>query len=350
VFPGTPSRVFHNESSGGAVKFRDVSLECGVGRLPGPGLGVACADFDGDGWIDIFVANDARPNRLWMNKRDGTFVDEAVARGVATNAMGQAWAGMGVAVADLNDDGLHDILVSHLGIETNTLWLQRSPGLFQDNTLSTGLASGSFRGTGWGVVLADFNDDGMLDSAVVNGRVSRGPPANPALGEFWSPYAERNQLFAGTGTLKFADRTDDEPAFCGAANVARGLATADYDGDGALDLLVTTVGDRARLYRNVAPSRGSWLGVRCIMNGRDAYGAVVAATTGGKTRTRTADAGGSFLCSSEPQAHFGLGEATVVDRIEVRWPDGTRESFPGGAVNRNLVLEHGRGTRQAGTP
>ncbi|HEY3788591.1 MAG TPA: VCBS repeat-containing protein, partial [Urbifossiella sp.] len=264
VFPGAVSRLFHNESTGSAIRFRDATIASGLGRLPGPGLGVVCADFDGDGWTDIFIANDARPNRLWINKHDGSFADEAPARGVALNSMGQAWAGMGVALGDVDGDGAFDILVSHLGIETNTLWVQGPRGLFRDKTLPTGLASGGWRGTGWGIALADFNCDGKLDSAVVNGRVNRGPPVNPDLGEFWSPYAERNQVFAGTGTGTFEDRSGDEPAFCGVPNVARGLAVADVDNDGALDLLVTTVGSRARLYRNVCPDRGHWIRLRCL--------------------------------------------------------------------------------------
>jgi hypothetical protein len=342
VFPGSVSRLFHNETDGNGIRFRDVSVESGLGRLPGPGLGVACADFNQDGWPDIFVANDARPNRLWINKQNGTFSEEATIRGIALNSMGQAWAGMGVALGDVNDDGRIDVLVSHLGIETNTLWLQERDGQFNDRTLPAGLASGGWRGTGWGITLCDFNQDGRLDSAVVNGRVNRGPAANPALGDFWSPYAERNQVFVGVGPGEFRDRSADEPAFCGTANVARGLAVADYDRDGAPDLLITTVGDRARLFHNVSPNRGNWLTVRCVLprcGGRDALGATVIAKSGGRTLIRCIGAGESFLSSSDPRAHFGLGSATTVDSIEVRWPDGSREVFPGGPANRVLTLQ-----------
>jgi len=341
VFPGSVTRLFHNETTTSGVRFRDVTVSSGLGHLPGPGLGVVCADFNGDGWPDIFVANDARPNRLWINKHDGTFADEATIRGVALNSMGQAWAGMGVALGDTHDTGRFDILVSHLGIETNTLWVQSSLGNFRDNTIPTGLVSKAWRGTGWGIMLSDFNHDGRLDCVVVNGRVKRGPPANETLGAYWSAYAEKNQLFAGTAPGQFQDRSDSEGDLCGTANVARGLAVGDIDGDGALDLVVTTIANRTRVYRNVCPERGHWLLVRCIdpaNGGRDAYGTEVVVSAGGVRRLRRADPGGSFYSSSDPRAHCGLGAATIVDAVEVTWSDGYRETFPGGPADRVMTL------------
>jgi hypothetical protein len=195
--------------------------------------------------------------------------------------------------------------------------------------------------------VSDFDHDGRLDSAVVNGRVQRGPAANEALGPFWAQYAERNQVFAGTGPGTFRDRSDAEPALCGAANNARGLAVADLDGDGALDLVVTVIAGKARVFRNVAPGRGHWALVRCVdpaRGGRDAHGAAVTLVAGGVRRLGRADPGGSFLCSSDPRAHFGLGTAAVLDGIEVRWSDGTREHFPGGPADRVYTAAKGRGS------
>ncbi|HEX4610944.1 MAG TPA: CRTAC1 family protein, partial [Urbifossiella sp.] len=346
VFPGAATRLFHNESAGDRVQFKDVTVVSGLGTRPGPGLGIVCADFDGDGWTDIFVSNDARPNHLWVNKHDGTFAEEAPTRGVAYNGMGKAWAGMGVALGDVNGDGMADILVSHLGIETNTLWVQSSRGLYADRTAGSGLAAGGWRGTGWGITLSDFNHDGRLDSVVVNGRVQRGPSANPDLGPYWSRYAERNQFFVGIGKGTFRDRSSDEPALCGSPNNARGLAVGDLDGDGALDLVLTTIGNRARVFRNVCPDRGHWALVRCIdpaRGGRDAHAAKVVLITAGVRRVGYADPGGSFLSSSDPRAHFGLGPNGVVDVIEVSWSDGSREEFTGGPADRVFVLRKGSG-------
>jgi hypothetical protein len=309
---------------------------------------VAVADFDGDGWPDVFVANDGEPNHLWVNRRDGTFAEEALHRGVGLNVRGQSEAGMGIALGDVDGDGLFDLFVTHLTDETNTLWKQGPRGAFQDRTGFAGLTAARWRGTGFGTVLADFDHDGALDLALVNGRVTRGPTQNEALGPHWGLYAERNQLFANEGGGHFRDVSLRNAAFCGAANVARGLAWGDVDGDGALDLLVTTAGGPARLYKNVAPKRGHWLLVRALDPAlkRDAYGAQLRVRAGGKTFLRLVSPAGSYLSSGDARAHFGLGPAADFEGIDVLWPDGTQETFAGGRADRPLTLTKGRGTRR----
>jgi enediyne biosynthesis protein E4 len=355
-FPGTVAKLFRSrgvKGGKGVPRFDDVTLASGLGRVPGPGLGVACADFDGDGWPDIFVANDGRPNRLWVNQlgRPGRksgepfFKEEAVQRGVAYNGLGQAQANMGVAVGDVDGDGLFDVFVTHLTEETHTLWRQGPRGLFRDATAAAGLASPGWRGTGWGAVLADFDLDGAPDLAVVNGRVARGRPAADALGPHWSRYAERNQLFANDGAGAFKDITGSNMPFCGAAGVYRALVAADFDNDGAPDLLVTQVAGPARLYRNVAPRRGHWLAVRALDPAlrRDAYGAAITVRAGGRRWVGGVYPGQGYLCSHDPRVHFGLGQARRVDSLEVLWPDGARETFPGGPADRGVRLLKGRG-------
>jgi hypothetical protein len=347
TFVGTVTNLYHNRGRTGAVGFEDVTLKAGLGRLPGRGLGVVCADFDGDGWPDIFVANDAQPNRLWINGHDGTFREEAVVRGVAYNAVGQAQGNMGVALGDIDGDGLFDLFVTHLNSETNTLWKQEAGGRFRDRTVASGLLAGAWRGTGFGAVFGDFDQDGALDLALVNGRVARGAEVPGWRGDpFWAPYAERSQLFANDGSGHFRDLSPDNGAFCGNPAVARGLAYGDLDGDGALDLLVTAVGGPAQLFRNVAPQRGHWLLVRTVdpRLQRDAYGAVVTVTAASRRWRRWINPGTSYLCSNDPRAHFGLGAAEHIDSAHVLWPDGVEEAFPGPLVDRAVVLRKGEGS------
>jgi hypothetical protein len=359
MFPGTVTKLYRNlgaaPGKAGAVRFEDVTLNAGLGGTPGPGLGVVCADFNGDRWPDIFVANDGQPNRLWINQKDGTFKDEAAARGIAYNGMGQAQAGMGVALGDLDGTGAPSLFVTHLIAETNTLWKQGKTGAFEDRTAAAGLVRTRWRGTGFGTVLADFDQDGALDLAVVNGRVARDarfatdPAAAAGLDPFWRPYADRNQLFANDGKGAFRDVSLENDPFCGSAAVSRGLAVGDVNGDGALDLLVTTVAGRARLYRNVAPDRGHWLLVRAVdpaLGGRDAYGAEVTVHAAGRRRKCWLNPGSSYLCSNDPRAHFGLGGAERVDAIDVIWPDGSEEVFAGGPVDQVVVLRKGEGKHE----
>jgi hypothetical protein len=352
TFPGSVAKLFRNRGLAGpdsGVRFEDVTVSSGLASAPGPALGVLCADFTGDGWLDIFVANDSKPNHLWVNQGDGTFREEAVPRGLAVNRMGQTEANMGIGLGDVDGDGLFDIFVTHLTEETHTLWKQGPRGLFQDRTVPAGFAAPLWRGTGFGTVLADFDHDGHLDAAVVNGRVSEPRIAfDPALeSDFWAIYKENNQLFCNDGTGRFRDISLDNPSLCQLPGVYRGLVCADLDNDGALDIITTCIGGPARVYRNVAPRKGNWLGVQARepARKRDAVGAEIIVEAGGKRFIRYANPGYSYLCSNDPRAHFGLGPAAAVDRIVVRWPDGLQEEFPGGPVNRYVVVNKGEGRK-----
>jgi len=345
-FSGTASKLFRNLGDGKS-RFADVSLASGIAKVKGPGLGVVATDVDGDGWPDLFVSNDGKPSHLWMNHKNGTFSEEAVSRGVAMTALGKAYAGMGIAVGDADGDGLLDLYVTHLGTEQNNLWKQGPRGQFQDTTAAAGLAVSKWRGTGFGTLMADFNLDGALDIAIGNGKVSRGGPATGSGLGFWETYAEKNQLFVNDGTGKFRDVSPDNGVFCGYWNVARGLVCADFDGDGAPDLLVAPIGDKARLFKNVAPNRGHWLTVRAFdpKTRRDAYGAEVRVRAGGKEYLRVIAPSESYLSSGSPFAQFGLGAAAQVESVRVSWPDGATavETFPGGAADRFITLKRGEG-------
>jgi hypothetical protein len=370
-FPKVASKLFRNlgpvagaPGSPPRVRFQDVSFESGVGRQIGAGLGVVCADFRGPRpaapsfflgpstskgpWPDIFIANDGEPNRLWVNQTDGTFVDEGNGRGVALNTMGKAYAGMGVAVGDVNNDGMLDLYVTHLGAETNNLWMQGPRGQFRDRTANTGLTATRWRGTGWGTWFADFDNDGWLDLAIANGRVFRGGDARDTGMGYWETYAEKNQLLKNDGTGKFVDASLDTPAFCDYWNVARGLVCADFDNDGGLDVLVCSLGGRSRLFRNVFPARGHWLSIRALdpRLRRDAYGAEVRVAAAGREFFRPISPACSYLCSGPPTAHFGLGPAGRYEFIRVLWPDGLEEVFPGGPADQAVTLVRGEGKPQ----
>jgi enediyne biosynthesis protein E4 len=356
TFHGRVSRLFHNLGGKGrdsipgsatpGVRFEDVTEPSGLGSKPGPGLGVVCADFDGDGWPDIFIANDGAANHLWMNQRDGTFREQAVQCNVALNGMGQAQAGMGVALGDVNGDGLFDLFVTHLTEETNTLWRQGPRGQFRDATVLANLAAPAWRGTGFGTLLADFDNDGAPDLAIVNGRVAaRTHVQDESLGPFWSRYGDRNQLFHNDGTGKFRDISPRNSAFCGRMNAGRGLVRCDFDGDGGVDLLVTAIAGRARLFRNITPARGHWVQIRAVDPElhRDALGSEVRLRAAGRTRVCWLQSAESYLCSSEPVAHFGLGPTAEFDAIEVTWPGGSVEEFAGGPADRKITVEKGKG-------
>ena len=341
AFPPATDQLFHNEGDG---TFREVSAAAGLSAVAGAGLGVACRDFDGDGWLDLAVANDAYANHLWINQGDGTFEELAFPLGFAFNQHGQAEAGMGIVAGDLDGDLTTDLFLTHLGVETNTVYRGVGERGFQDVTGRSGLAASSMPFTGFGTAALDGDQDGDLDLLVANGRVVRG--ADSAGDSAWDAYREPNQMFVNEGDGRFREASAREGgAFTEPLEITRGLATGDLDGDGDLDVVVANVQGRARLYRNVFPEPGHWLGVRAVdpQLRRDAIGAAVTLEAGGERWLRTVDGQGGYQSSSSMTVHFGLGGAERYDALRVVWPDGLEESFEGGVVDRVVVVERGGG-------
>ncbi len=339
-FEGVPDTLYRNNGDG---SFSDVTTAAGI-TSPGKGLGVVCADLTGDGWVDIYVANDQEANHLWVNNRDGTFSDEAVMRGVAFNAYGEAEASMGVTVGDVNGDGRLDLFMTHLRDETNTLYTATEYGIFIDTSEASGLASVDRGYTGFGCGFFDYDNDGDLDLALVNGSVRRGskfPGAN--VGEFWNFYAEPNLLFQNDGSGNFTHISSLAGAFTNQVEVSRGLAFGDADLDGDIDLVVGSL-NGMRVFRNDAPPPSNhWLRVRAMVGNRDAIGAEVTVATAEAEFVRLVLPGYSYLGSSQLRAHFGLGATEVVESIEIKWPDGNRERFKPLGVDRELFLRKGSG-------
>ncbi len=345
AFPGLSDVLLRNE---GGFAFRDVSARAGMAAVTDAGLGVVSEDFNDDGWPDVYVANDADPNQLWINLGDGTFRDEGLIMGASVNAQGVTEAGMGVVAADFDGDTLPDLFMTHLANESSTLYRNLGAGLgFEDVTAASGLAAGTAPFTGFGIASFDAELDGDLDLAVVNGRVLRGPRLESELAPPWDDYAEPNLLYRNLGAGRFEAVNDEAAEFHARTEISRGLAIGDLDGDGDGDLLVSNGQGRARIYRNDIPRRGAALRVEAWDPdlGRLAEGAVLIAEIGARRLRRIQGRGHSYLSSSEPTVTFGLGDAASVDRLLVRWPDGRREEFPGATAGATIRLIRGQGSR-----
>jgi len=354
----TVSKLYRNVTArapGRGPRFEDVTVPSGLARWSGKAMGIVCADFDGDRWPDIMITDDALPNRLFVNQRNGTFNEQAVRRGLAFTGLGGTASNMGIALGDVNEDGLFDVFVPHLTEENHTLWIQGPPGFFEDRTAQHGLMAGAWHGTGFAPMLADFDNNGTLDLLTVNGAVNlaktRQRPGTiaPDVPPFWAPYAHLNQLFCNENRGRFRDISAANPALCGLARVGRGLACGDLDNDGGLDLLISYISGPAQLLRNVAPARGHWIGIRAVdpaHGGRDAIGAEITVRAGTNTFWRLVQPCYSYCSSNDPRQHFGLGTATRIESIRIIWPDGAEETFPGPAVDQYVTLRKGAG--QAG--
>lgn len=345
VFEPATDRLFQNNGDG---SFTDVTEQAGIAAMSGRGLGVVCLDLTGDGWADFFVANDGEANHLWVNQTDGTFAEEAILYGLAFNVYGQPEGSMGIAVGDVNGDTHPDLFATHLSGETNTLYIASTHAVFTDMTEMAGFAGRDLRFTGFGCGFLDFDNDADLDIALVNGRVKRREILDGAnVGEFWNFYAEPNLLFQNTQTtdgIAFSDVSSRAPDFTERIEVSRGMAFGDIDRDGDIDMVVSSLDNRLRVFRNDAPlPQQHWLFVQAITHNRYALGAQVTLRTEPRTLTGYVLPGSSYLSSCEPIVHFGLGTIDEIQAIEVQWQDGSRERFPGTTANQRVKIYQGKG-------
>ncbi len=309
--------------------------------LEGKGLGVVMGDYDGDGWVDLYVANDSTPNFLWHNLGDGRFEDAAPYAGVGFNADGKTEAGMGAAIGDADNDGRPDLFVTNLDLETNTFYRNEGQGYFSERTFESGLGAPSWLLVGFGTGFLDFDHDGWLDLVIANGHIIDNIDRLDDKGS----YAQPNLVFHNQGGGSFRDVTAELGEEMSRPRVSRGMATADYDGDGDLDLLLTHNNDRALLLRNDGGDRGHWLQVRLIgvASNRDGFGARLTLEAGGLRLVREHRSASSYLSQDGPWVHFGLGRAQVAERLEVVWPSGRRELWRQVAANRVVELREGDG-------
>lgn len=333
--PATQDVFFRNEGDG---TFSDQTVWARLAHpSPSFGLGVLFADYDMDGYPDLYVANDSRPNFLYRNRGDGRFTDVSLAANAGYGARGELQAGMGVAWGDYDADGYPDIFVTHFEGEYNTLYHNQGTGHFEPHSFEGILARASVPYVGFGTGFFDHDNDGDLDLLVANGHVY---PQIDRAGT-GTTYAQPNQLFDNTGGGRFKLLLPQPGDSLGSNRVSRGSSIGDYDNDGDLDIFVANLNDRPSLLRNNVGNRQDWLGIRLVgrANNRDGIGTRVRLVAGGSAQIRDAIRGGSFLSSQDPRLHFGLGAVQWVDSLEVRWPGGAVQRFTELGANRYLVVK-----------
>jgi hypothetical protein len=333
IFDGMPDRLYRNNGDG---TFSDVSERAGVANPGGKGLGVTFCDVDRDGWPDIYVANDTVRNFLYRNKGDGTFEDVTYAAGVGFDSNGKPQAGMGVDCGDVDGDGLPDLFVTNYSEELNALYLNRGRGTFEDVSSKPGLRS-AYLSLGFGTKLFDVDNDSDLDIYVTNGHVID----NVALYQPKLSYAQRDLLYENLGA-DFRDVTAQSGPALQAERVGRGLAVADFDNDGRLDVVIANLDRAAVLLKNQgAPSDGHWLTIRARGRKSNAFGlgATVKIETSEGTQVREINNVASYLSSNDTRLHVGLGRATIVRRMEIAWPSGVKQVLENVKVNQVLTVE-----------
>ncbi|MGH9340539.1 MAG: CRTAC1 family protein [Acidobacteriota bacterium] len=349
VYSPVPDRLFRNE---GAGQFSEATEAAGITLAYGPGLGVVCADFNADGWTDIYVANDGTANLLWINQGNGTFDEQGLLSGSAYNGNGMAEGSMGVSAGDFDNDGDEDLFMTHLNQEKNTLYLNRGQGVFHDASREFDLAAPSFAYTGFGTQWFDFDSDGYLDLFVANGAVTileqlRAQPF---------PYHQKNQLFRNLEGKGFQDITAAAGLALELSEVSRGAAFGDIDNDGDIDILVTNNNGPARLLLNESAQK-HWLSVRLegTQDNRLGIGARVGILRRSVSSQRSAVSGqrpviwrrahtdGSYLSAGDIRVHFGLGTDADLEGVVVQWPNGQSEVWTDVQPDSFLTLKQGTG-------
>jgi hypothetical protein len=320
-----------------------VSARAGLARSPARGLGVIAADVNGDGWSDVYVANDGDPNQLWLNQRGtGVFKDDALLAGVALNRTGQAQGSMGVDLGDVDGDGDEDLFVTNLDNEGNTFYRNQGRGLFEDRTVEAGVFK--LGSTGFGTRLLDYDNDGWLDLAVANGAVRRLAGQVQAGDPY--PLKQRNQLFHNERGRRFVEVTDRAGAGFAPLRVSRGLAAGDLDNDGGADLVIFNNSGPVRVLLNEGARGRHWLGIRVVdRGGRDALGTIVELVRSNAGIWRRVHVDGSYAVASDPRVIFGLGGDAAAQTVRVHWRNGKVEAFGGIAPDRYWVLEAGKRPR-----
>ena len=334
--PGSTDFFFRNNGDG---TFEEVAAKIGVDD-PNEyfGLGVSWFDYDADGWIDLFVANDAGPNFLYRNMGDGTFMDEAFPMGVAVSEDGAEQACMGVAIGDYKNEGRFSIFVTNFSQENNALYYN-DQGYFTDLSFRSGTAPPSLPFVSWGTNFFDYDNDGWQDIFVVSGHVypqMETAPTGPS-----EKYLQRKTFYRNLRDGTFEEIAEQLSSAFMERRASRGMAVTDFDNDGGLDMIAVDLDGLPQLFHNQLSSRGNWLMVKLVGSGKltDAIGAVVTLKTGDGIQTRLVRSGSSYISQEDKRLHFGLGELDKADSIEVRWPDGTTTRRENVDANQEIVIE-----------
>jgi hypothetical protein len=340
-YTGASPTLFRNRGDG---TFENVTARAVLKDPASKALGVAVLDFDNDGWPDLFVANDTQPNRLYRNKRNGTFADVAVSAGVAFNEAGVARAGMGTDAADYDRSGRDSLIVGNFSNEMMGLYHNEGNGLFIDEAAVAGIGRPSLLTLTFACFFFDYDLDGWLDIFAANGHVADDIQAVQKS----VTYAQPPHLFRNVGRGRFEEASRQAGRPLQDAMVARGAAYGDYDNDGDLDLLIATNGGRARLLRNDGGNANHFLTVRTIgtASNRDGLGArVTVKAAGAVTLARTVKSGSSYLSQSQLPVTFGLGPASSVERVDVEWPSGRKDALSNVHANQTITIQESRGSQ-----